>query len=106
MKADEAILQLLDAPTKAPAWAVGVDGSSSFIDVAYSNTVPVIKSKNSVFPSSINIFSGSHPHAKIPIPLLPSRSTKSVEVCLRQYGCNFPKKMDYCMWVFFSLDVL
>lgn len=40
-------MQLLDAPTKAPAWAVGVDGS--------------------------------HPHAKIPIPLLPSRSTKSVE---------------------------
>ncbi|XP_062100503.1 uncharacterized protein LOC133806417 [Humulus lupulus] len=27
MKADQAILQLLDAPTKAPAWPVGVDGS-------------------------------------------------------------------------------
>ena len=26
MKVDEAILQLLDAPTKAPAWPVGVDG--------------------------------------------------------------------------------
>ncbi|KAJ4973961.1 hypothetical protein NE237_007135 [Protea cynaroides] len=27
MKADQAILQRLDAPTKAPAWPVGVDGS-------------------------------------------------------------------------------
>ncbi|XP_057545361.1 putative 3,4-dihydroxy-2-butanone kinase [Amaranthus tricolor] len=27
MKVDEAILQLLDAPTKAPAWPVGVDGN-------------------------------------------------------------------------------
>ncbi|XP_062104808.1 putative 3,4-dihydroxy-2-butanone kinase isoform X2 [Humulus lupulus] len=27
MKADQAILQLLDAPTKAPAWPVGVDSS-------------------------------------------------------------------------------
>lgn len=26
MKVDEAILPLLDAPTKAPAWPVGVDG--------------------------------------------------------------------------------
>jgi dihydroxyacetone kinase len=27
MKADQAILQLLDAPTKAPSWPVGVDGN-------------------------------------------------------------------------------
>ncbi|KAL5545123.1 hypothetical protein UlMin_008907 [Ulmus minor] len=47
MKADQAILQRLDAPTKAPSWPVGVDGS--------------------------------HPPAKIPVPVPPSRSTKSDE---------------------------
>ncbi|VVA19578.1 PREDICTED: dihydroxyacetone kinase [Prunus dulcis] len=47
MKADQAILQRLDAATKAPHWPVGVDGN--------------------------------HPPAKIPVPLPPSRSTKSDE---------------------------
>ncbi|TQD70699.1 hypothetical protein C1H46_043763 [Malus baccata] len=47
MKADQTILQRLDAATKAPYWPVGVDGN--------------------------------HPPAKIPVPLPPSRSTKSDE---------------------------
>jgi dihydroxyacetone kinase len=47
MKADETILQRLDAATKAPYWPVGVDGN--------------------------------HPAAKIPVPMPPSRSTKSDE---------------------------
>lgn len=47
MRADEGILQRLDAPTKAPYWPVGVDGTQ--------------------------------PPAKIPVPLPPSRSTKSDE---------------------------
>ncbi|XP_030938625.1 putative 3,4-dihydroxy-2-butanone kinase [Quercus lobata] len=47
MKADETILQRLDAATKAPYWPVGVDGN--------------------------------HPPAKIPVPMPPSRSTKSDE---------------------------
>lgn len=47
MKADQTILQYLDAPTRAPAWPVGVDGS--------------------------------HPPARIPVPLPPVRSTKSEE---------------------------
>ncbi|XP_048443926.1 putative 3,4-dihydroxy-2-butanone kinase isoform X2 [Pyrus x bretschneideri] len=47
MKADQTILQRLDAVTKAPYWPVGVDGN--------------------------------HPPAKIPVPLPPSRSTKSDE---------------------------
>ncbi|KAJ9552934.1 hypothetical protein OSB04_016979 [Centaurea solstitialis] len=50
MKAEQAILQRLDAPTKAPHWPVGVDGD--------------------------------HPPAKIPVPVPPSRSTKSDEVVL------------------------
>ncbi|TQD83623.1 hypothetical protein C1H46_030790 [Malus baccata] len=47
MKADQTILQRLDAATKAPYWPVGADGN--------------------------------HPPAKIPVPLPPSRSTKSDE---------------------------
>ncbi|XP_042480890.1 putative 3,4-dihydroxy-2-butanone kinase [Macadamia integrifolia] len=56
MKADQAILQRLDAPTKAPAWPVGVDGS--------------------------------HPPAKIPVPLPLSRSTKSDEALSRPRELN------------------
>ncbi|XP_031280016.1 putative 3,4-dihydroxy-2-butanone kinase [Pistacia vera] len=47
MKADQGILQRLDAATKAPYWPVGADGS--------------------------------HPPAKIPVPMPPSRSSKSEE---------------------------
>ncbi|CAN8269153.1 unnamed protein product [Cochlearia groenlandica] len=47
MKADQSILDRLDAPTKAPNWPVGTDGN--------------------------------RPPAKIPVPILPSRSTKSTE---------------------------
>ncbi|XP_044477644.1 putative 3,4-dihydroxy-2-butanone kinase isoform X1 [Mangifera indica] len=47
MKADQGILQRLDAATKAPSWPVGADGN--------------------------------HPPAKIPVPMSPSRSTKSEE---------------------------
>ncbi|XP_043695837.1 putative 3,4-dihydroxy-2-butanone kinase isoform X2 [Telopea speciosissima] len=56
MKVDQAILQRLDAPTKAPAWPVGVDGS--------------------------------HPPAKIPVPIPPSRSTKSDEALSRPKVLN------------------
>ncbi|XP_024017929.1 putative 3,4-dihydroxy-2-butanone kinase [Morus notabilis] len=56
MKTDQAILQLLDAPTRAPAWPVGVDGS--------------------------------HPPAKIPVPLPPARSTKSDEALGRPLQLN------------------
>lgn len=31
MKTDQAILRLLDAPTRAPAWPVGVDGLYYFL---------------------------------------------------------------------------
>ncbi|KAG4158450.1 hypothetical protein ERO13_D02G120000v2 [Gossypium hirsutum] len=47
MKADQTLLQRLDAPTKAPHWPVGS--------------------------------AGNRPPAKIPVPLPPSRSTKSEE---------------------------
>ncbi|KAL0743416.1 hypothetical protein Bca4012_084929 [Brassica carinata] len=47
MKADQSILDRLDAPTKAPNWPVGTDGN--------------------------------RPPAKIPVPIPPSRSTKSAE---------------------------
>ncbi|KAJ0264328.1 hypothetical protein HA466_0027000 [Hirschfeldia incana] len=47
MKADQSILDRLDAPTKAPSWPVGTDGN--------------------------------RPPAKIPVPIPPSRSTKSTE---------------------------
>lgn len=36
MKADQAILQYLDAPTRAPAWPVGVDGQFLFCNIASS----------------------------------------------------------------------
>ncbi|XP_019156470.1 PREDICTED: putative 3,4-dihydroxy-2-butanone kinase isoform X2 [Ipomoea nil] len=51
MKSDQAILDRLDAPTKAPYWPVGVDGK--------------------------------HPPAKIPVPLPPSRLSKSDETLSR-----------------------
>nr|DAD36704.1 TPA_asm: hypothetical protein HUJ06_007345 [Nelumbo nucifera] len=51
MKADQTILQRLDAPTKAPCWPVGVDGD--------------------------------HPPAKIPVPVPPSRLTRSDEALSR-----------------------
>ncbi|XP_031406301.1 putative 3,4-dihydroxy-2-butanone kinase isoform X3 [Punica granatum] len=50
MKSDQAILQRLDAPTKAPHWPVAVDGTKS-----------------------------NRPPAKIPIPMPASRVTKSDE---------------------------
>ncbi|GFY95343.1 dihydroxyacetone kinase [Actinidia rufa] len=50
MKADQRILQRLDAATKAPYWPVGVGGD--------------------------------RPPAKIPVPIPPSRITKSVEVSI------------------------
>ncbi|KAM7479594.1 hypothetical protein LguiA_027807 [Lonicera macranthoides] len=56
MKADQAILQCLDAATKAPYWPVGVDGN--------------------------------HPPAKIPVPVPPSRSTKSDETLSRPEQLN------------------
>ncbi|KAF3966895.1 hypothetical protein ACB098_04G056300 [Castanea mollissima] len=56
MKADETILQRLDAATKAPYWPVGVDGN--------------------------------HPPAKIPVPMPPSRSTKSDESLSRPPQLN------------------
>ncbi|KAI3774018.1 hypothetical protein L1987_48560 [Smallanthus sonchifolius] len=56
MKAEQAILQRLDAATKAPHWPVGVDGD--------------------------------HPPAKIPVPVPPSRSTKSDEVLSRPQELN------------------
>ncbi|XP_040998483.1 putative 3,4-dihydroxy-2-butanone kinase [Juglans microcarpa x Juglans regia] len=56
MKADETILQRLDAPTKAPYWPVGVDGN--------------------------------HPPTKIPVPMPPSRSTKSDEALSRSPQLN------------------
>ena len=34
MKADQTILQFLDAPTRAPAWPVGVDGLYLSFDTA------------------------------------------------------------------------
>lgn len=51
MKADQSILDRLDAPTKAPNWPVGTDGN--------------------------------RPPAKIPVPIPPSRSTKSAESQVR-----------------------
>lgn len=56
MKADQTILQFLDAPTRAPAWPVGVDGS--------------------------------HPPARIPVPLPPVRSTKSEDALGRPLQLN------------------
>lgn len=56
MKADQTILQRLDAVTKAPYWPVGVDGD--------------------------------HPPAKIPVPVPPSRSTKSDETLSRPKQLN------------------
>ncbi|KAL5748697.1 hypothetical protein ACOSQ2_025994 [Xanthoceras sorbifolium] len=56
MKADQAILQRLDAATKAPYWPVGVDGN--------------------------------RPPAKIPVPMPPSRSTKSEESLSRPLQLN------------------
>lgn len=34
MKADQTVLQRLDAPTKAPYWPVGVDGLYYFLNIA------------------------------------------------------------------------
>ncbi|KAJ8753722.1 hypothetical protein K2173_026398 [Erythroxylum novogranatense] len=56
MKTDQAILQRLDAVTKAPYWPIGVDGN--------------------------------RPPAKIPVPLPPSRSTKSDESLGRPQHLN------------------
>ncbi|PON97516.1 Dihydroxyacetone kinase [Trema orientale] len=56
MKADQAILQRLDAPTRAPAWPAGVNGG--------------------------------HPPAKTPVPVPPSRSTKSDESLGRPLQLN------------------
>lgn len=56
MKADQTILQRLDASTKAPHWPVGVDGN--------------------------------HPPAKIPVPVPPSRSTKTDETLSRPLQLN------------------
>ncbi|KAG6676024.1 hypothetical protein I3842_15G133500 [Carya illinoinensis] len=56
MRADETILQRLDAATKAPYWPVGV--------------------------------AGNHPPAKIPVPMPPSRSTKSDESLSRPPQLN------------------
>ncbi|KAJ0047841.1 hypothetical protein Pint_16828 [Pistacia integerrima] len=55
MKADQGILQRLDAATKAPYWPVGADGAWSCL------------------------LAGNHPPAKIPVPMPPSRSSKSEE---------------------------
>ncbi|XP_042961985.1 putative 3,4-dihydroxy-2-butanone kinase isoform X4 [Carya illinoinensis] len=57
MRADETILQRLDAATKAPYWPVGVAA-------------------------------GNHPPAKIPVPMPPSRSTKSDESLSRPPQLN------------------
>ncbi|GJU31247.1 putative 3,4-dihydroxy-2-butanone kinase isoform X1 [Tanacetum coccineum] len=56
MKAEQTILQRLDAATKAPHWPIGVDGD--------------------------------RPPAKIPVPVPPSRATKSDEVLSRPQQLN------------------
>ncbi|KAL0649457.1 hypothetical protein Bca4012_092148 [Brassica carinata] len=55
MKADQSILERLDAPTKAPSWPVGTDGLQ------------------------ISLSIGNRPPSKIPVPLPPFQQNKNEE---------------------------
>lgn len=94
MKADTAILNRLDAPTKAPSWPVGADGQchlnlNAFIihmleqDIWIHGqlrlTLKWILINHIIILRSI-LLSGNRPPAKIPVPLPPSRLKKNDEV--------------------------
>ncbi|KAJ0105337.1 hypothetical protein Patl1_19517 [Pistacia atlantica] len=75
--ADQGILQRLDAATKAPYWPVGADGAWCFRNIAF-----FLCALEFIFVYKIVmscLLAGSHPPAKIPVPMPPSRSSKSEE---------------------------